>query len=138
MSFFHRDPTDSIEIHNHSRQIVRPTAAVPVPVTSGGGPWNLGIFFTIIAADDIDEPFDLHWAVISDVDANEDYELVFYYGATDIECARVPFTRSNNFVNSISVPLMTPLIPADSQVRCKLMDGAGGNAANVKVLLHEY
>lgn len=127
-----------MEEHMHSAQLVYPTAAAPVLLTSGGGAWTLGAFATVVPALAIGAAFDLHWIILSNPSANEDYEIVLYYGATDIECARVSFTRNNVFVNSISIPLQTIIMPADSRIRGKMMDGTGGATAEVKVLYHTY
>lgn len=127
------------EEHMHSIAFVRPTGAAPITLTSGAGAWNLGAFSNdIIAANDITEEFDLHWGDISAPSANDDYEIVLYYGAGDTECARISFSRSGVFVGSIQVGTMTPRIPANSRVRAKMMDGTGSRTANIKLAGHEY
>lgn len=128
-----------IDEHFHSVQKVRPSGAAAITVTSAGGAWALGNFSNdIIAAGDVNLPFDLHWVVISNETANAEYELVFYYGSTDIECARVVFSRSNPTLRSTELHLQTRILPAGSRIRAKLMDSAGGSACGVKVLLHTY
>jgi hypothetical protein len=128
-----------IDEHFHSVQMVRPTGAAGITVTSAGGAWTLGNFSNdIIVAGDVNLPVDVHWVVISNESANAEYELVFYYGATDIECARVAFSRSNPTLRSTELHVQTPILPAGSRVRAKLMDSAGGSACGVKVLLHTY
>ncbi len=128
-----------LEEHFHSVQQVRPTGAAGVTVTSAGGAWTLGNFSNdIIATSDITLPFDLHWVVLSNESSNAEYELVFYYGPTDIECARVVFSRSNPTLRSTELHLQTPILPAGSRIRAKLMDSVGGSACGVKVLLHTY
>lgn len=128
-----------LEEHSHSAQIVRPTGAVPITVTSGGAAWTLGVFSNdIIAAADIASPFDLHWVIVSAPSANAEYEIVMYYGAADTECCRVAFTRTNVFVASIAMPTQTIIIPASSRIRAKMMDSVGGGTANVRVFLHTY
>ncbi|MDD5220292.1 MAG: hypothetical protein PHV11_06985 [Candidatus Bipolaricaulis sp.] len=127
------------EEHIHSVQMVRPTGAAGITVTSAGGAWTLGNFSNdIIAAGDVNLPYDLHWVVVSNESANAEYELVFYYGPTDIECARVVFSRSNPTLRSTELHLQSPILPAGSRIRAKLMDSAGGSACGVKVLLHTY
>lgn len=124
--------------HAHSAQRVWRTETVPITLTSGGGAWTLGSFAEMVAVDQITSDFDIHWAIINDPNTNESYEIAFFYGATDIACGRLCFTRSNNFVNSISVPMMTPLIPANSRIRVKMADGTGGSVAKMKILYHIY
>lgn len=128
----------TIEEHAHSAQKVYPSGAAGVSVVAGAGAWTLDAYSTIVAAGAITSEFDIHWAVLGDPSANEDYELVLYYGATDIECARIPFTRTNNFLNSISVPIQTPIIVNESQIRARLMSAAGGSNVPIKIIYHTY
>ena len=123
-----------ISEHLHGIGKVAPQGAAPITVTAGGGAWTLGAASaTILTTTAIS---DLHHAVISDVSANEDYEMIFY--ADGVEIGAIGFSRSNNFVNSITVPLMTPQIKEGAVITAKLMDGTGGATANVKVQYHEY
>lgn len=124
--------------HVHSAQKVWRTETVPITLTSGSGSWTLGSFATVVVAGQITDDFDIHWAIISNPNTNEDYEIAFYYGDTDISCGRLCFTRSNNFVNSISVPLQTPVILANSRIRAKMADGSGDSVAKMKILYHTY
>jgi len=129
---------EELEHHIHSIQQVAPSGAAPVTVTAGAQ-WTLGVFSNdIIAADAVPDRFDTHWAVISDPSANAHYELVLYYGATDIECARVAFTRTNVFVASISVPVITPILPKGSRLRAKLMGSVADITADIRVFYHVY
>lgn len=129
----------SMHVHPENGQQVAPWGAAPVVLTSGGGAWTFGAFSNdIIAAGVTIEEFDLHWAVISDVSANENYEVEIVYGDTDIIACRCAFTRTNPFTSSISVPLLTRRLPIGSRVRARMRDGTGGNQAAVKVFYHEY
>jgi len=128
-----------VELHLHSAQEVAPSGAAAVGLTSGVGVWTLGDFSNdIIAVDVVASPFDLHWAIVAAADANVWYEVVFYYGATDIECARTAFSRTNPFTNSITLPIQTLVLPENSRIRAKMMDATGGATAQMKVLFHRY
>ena len=128
-----------IEEHLHSAQQVAPSAGAPITLTSGVGVWTLGDFSNdFIANGVVANTFDLHWIAISAADSNVWYEIVLYCGATDIECARVAFGRTAVFTNSISVPVMTVILPAGIRIRAKMMDSAGGSTANIKVFYHTY
>ena len=63
---------------------------------------------------------------------------MLYYGGGDIECARIKFTRDGPFVTSITVPIVTPLLPEGSRLRAKGMDSVGGKNVLVAVFFHEY
>lgn len=136
-----RPDTDEhyLQEHFHGPQLVAPSRAAAIALTSAGGAWTLGNFSNdIIANGAVTSPFDLHWVVVEGPSANAWYEIVIYYGATDIECARVAFGRTAVFTNSVSVPVMTAILPAGSRVRAKMMDSVGGSAANIKVFYHIY
>ncbi len=125
--------------HIHSPQMVAPSGAAGITVTSNVAAWTLGNFSNdIIAADAVLLPFDIHWVIVSGEDANADYELVLYYGAADTECGRTAFTRTNAALTSHSMPMQTIIIPRKSRVRAKIMDSVGGSAATIKILYHTY
>jgi len=74
--------TDLIHLlsdHIHSKQLCSPNLADPITVTSGTGIWTLGNYSAdLIATNAVNNVFDIHHVVISDPDANEDYDLVLY------------------------------------------------------------
>lgn len=127
------------EEHIHSIQQVSPSGAAGIAVASAGGAWTLGSFSNdIIAANQVNLPFDIHWVTLANSSTNADYELVLYYGAADTECARLVFTRTNPTLSSSQLRVQTPIIPANSRLRAKLMDSAGGSSCTVKVIFHTY
>jgi len=101
--------------------------------------WTLGNFSNdIIAAGAVSQSFSIHWMVVSNPSQNAWYDIVLYYGDTDIECARTTFARENNFVNSINVPVQMRVQPAGTRIRAKMMDSVGGGSCDIKVIYHEY
>jgi len=130
---------NKLETHNHSPQKVSPSGAAPPIVTAAGGAWSLGGFSAdLIAAGAESDPFDLHWVDVSNMSANDDYEVVIYYGPSDIECARAAFSRSGVQTSSVQVPLHTYILPAGSRVRAKIMSAGGGSSAHLKLFYHNY
>jgi len=127
---------DRLDEHIHSEQKVYPTGAAPVTATSGVGAWTLGSYAEIVPVNTITTQFDLRWIVISEPSGNEDYELVLYAATTEI--ARIPFTRVAVFDQSVNLPLQTPILPANTQIQAKIMDGTGSLTAKVKLLYHIY
>lgn len=128
-----------IEEHLHSAQRVAPSGVPAITLISGAGAWNLGDFSNdILANGAVATPFDLHWIVVSGADSNVWYEIVLYYGDTDVECARVAFARTNVFTSSITLPLQTILLDAGSRIRAKMMDDTGGAACTIKIFYHSY
>jgi len=130
---------EEIYEHQHQEQKVAPSGAAPVTVTSHGDAWTLGNFSNdILAAGFVTYYFDLHWVVLNDPNANAHYEIVFYYGPTDIECGRIAFTRTNIFLASLTMPIMTPILPPGSRIRAKGMDSVGGNGVGARIFYHVY
>ena len=130
------DRVHILEDHAHSITMIAPVGAAPAVVVAGAGAFNPDAYTELIANGAIGNPFDIHHVTISTPSANEDYELILYAVTTEI--ARVPFTRDNNFVNSIQVAVQTPLLDPGTQVQARLGDGTGGAACGVKVSYHEY
>lgn len=123
--------------HDHSASKVYPTLASGITVTAGAS-WVLGSFATIVPASTIGEAFDIHHVSVEDISANDVYELVLYYGATDIEAGRVRFTRSAIQDSTMNVPFQTIVIPADSQIRAKLASATGGDNVTISIKYHTY
>lgn len=130
---------EDIYQHFHSVQRVAPSGGIGIQVTSAGGAWALGNFSNdIIAAAAEPLPFDIHGVDIENPSANAAYELVLYYGPADVECGRATFTRTNATTVSRSTAMMTPILPAGSRLRAKLMDSVGGSSCTIKVWYHHY
>jgi len=108
----------------HASGKIAPSGAGPITLTSAAGA--------------VPQSFAIHWMVISNPSQNAWYDIVLYYGATDIECTRTTFARENNFVNSINVPVKMKVLPAGTRVRAKIMDSVGSGSCDIKVIYHEY
>lgn len=126
--------------HVHSPQKVYPTLAAAITVAGGAGAWTLGNFVTIVAASTITSVFDIHWIQLSNATADDEYELVLYYGATDIEAGRITFTADSSAQISVvsPAPMQTVKIPANSQIRAKLASSTGSDSVDVKIFYHTY
>lgn len=129
----------TIEEHVHKESKVYPTLAAGVTITSSATAWVLGSFATIVAASTITSDFDIHHISIESISANGVYELVLYYGAGDTECGRVRFTKNANQDGTMNVPMMTPIIPANSQIRAKLAsNNAVADTSDISIFYHTY
>jgi len=124
--------------HVHSPCWVYPSLAPGTLITAGGGAWNLGAFAQVIPAAAKNQPFDIHYISVEQISANDVYELVLYYGPTDLECGRVRFTKNAVQDGTMNVPMQTPVLPADSRIRAKIASGAGGNNVNISLFGHSY
>jgi hypothetical protein len=124
--------------HVHTASKVYPTLADGVAVASHADAWTLGSFVEIVPADTITSIFDIHHVSVEALDDNTVYELVLYYGETDIEAGRVRFTKNANLDAIIDKPVHTPLIPANSKIRAKLASAAGNSSATISIFYHTY
>jgi hypothetical protein len=127
------------EEHIHSPGLVYPTLAAGVTLTCAAVAWTLGAFATIVPASTIGSEFDIHYLSIEALSANAVYEIVLYYGATDIECGRVRVTKNAVMDGTVNAPFQTPLIPADSQIRGKVASNTGAaDTVDLSVFYHTY
>ena len=126
--------------HVHTRQKVYPTLADGVILTTGAGDWELGTIIEIVPVNIITAEFDIHEVLVEDVNTQDKtYELVLYYGESDIECVRVRFAATSNKGGVPAQFAMTPLIPANSKVRGQLaIQDGGGKTIKISLRYHEY
>jgi len=131
----YNEPTDHLLNQDHSIQQVYPELADPITVTANATAWTLGNYAEIIPADTITSKFHLHYAEISNISANDIYELRLYSGTTLI--ASVTFTKSASGAPDDVIPFSSPHIPANGQVQAKLAcKSASANTADVKLFYH--
>jgi len=128
--------------HIHSASKVYPTLASGVTVTAGAA-WTLGNFSEIVPVSTIGSPFDIHHVSIENISANDVYELVLYYDADgtpgdEVECGRVRVTKNASQDSTLNIPMQTPIIPADYQIKAKLASSAGGNSVDITIFYHVY
>lgn len=124
--------------HIHTASKVYPTLADGVQIDTDAAVWTLGAFATIVPADTITNDFDIHHISIEDISADSVYELVLYCGPTDTECGRVRFTRTTLTEAVLNIPMLTPIIPANSRIRAKLASSTGNDDASITIFYHEY
>jgi len=127
--------------HIHSKQQVYPTLANGVTITGAAGAWVLGNFSIVIPANTITRPFDIHHVNVASYNANDTFELVFYYGSdgSEIEAGRVRFSRATNTGATPNIPMMSTIIPANSQVKAKIATQNGtSNTATISIMYHTY
>jgi hypothetical protein len=125
------------EEHIHSDCRVYPTLAGGVALT-GGAAWTLGAFAQIVPASTITNDFDIHWLCIEGLDTNAVYEIVLYSGAGDVEVGRVRVVKNANLDGTMNIPFQTPIIAANSRIRAKVADSAGGSIATISIFYHIY
>jgi len=125
-----------IREHVHSAQLVWPYLADPVTVMGSAEAWTLGAAATVCNAG-IATAFDIHHVDVSAASANEEYMLVLYDDGV-IVC-EVSFTKSPTSDPVRSMPVVCPLIAADSIITAKLATkGGGSDTCAVKFWYHTY
>ncbi len=124
--------------HIHSAAKVYPTLANPVQLVAGTGAiWTLGSFVEVVPANAIQSSFDIHWINAEAMSADVTYEIVLY--AVEVEIGRTRITRTANQTKHDGKAFMTPLVPANTQIKAKVASSAD-NADTVSIALdyHTY
>lgn len=128
--------------HVHAPAKIYPDLADPVTITSGGGgAWELGAKTQVIPASTIGNPFDIHWVVMGNISAIDDYVLVLYKGAaaSEVEIGRIGFVRDAIFAQEGNQPIQIPVQAADERISAALACGDGdGASCDIKLYYHEY
>lgn len=133
--------------HVHDSAKLYPTGdathgAEPVTLTSANTEaWLHGAKTQIIAANTITTAFDIHWVLIGDISAVDDYELRLYKGGIGAESliATIGFVRSSNFSQEGSSPIQVSPLPANTRISASLACGDGdGATCKVKLYSHSY
>ena len=129
------DRVYNLSVNLASGSSVYPTGVAGAgPITSAGGAWGgLGNFATVVAANEIATAFNIVRINVENVSANGVYELVLYYGATDIECARIRLVSAAGVWGNACYNVVTVLIPANSQIRAKCEDSVGAGALTISI-----
>ncbi len=128
--------------HTHKEAMAIPSGAAGVVVTAGDSEaWDLGSFAVMAATNAIGEDFDIHFVVVEVMTATATYEIVLYAGAdgAEVEIGRVRVVRVTNQVRSAHLAIQTPLIPANTQIKAKVMSSTGAlDALTLSLFYHEY
>ncbi len=126
--------------HVHNEQLVYPTLANGITLTSHANSWELGTVTQVVPASAIGSDFDIHEVVIEDVNtADKVYELVLYSGAGDVEIGRVRFAAGATRGGIPNVAMQTPIVLADSRIRAALaIEDGGSKTAKVSLRYHLY
>ena len=131
-----------LDEHFHMSAMVIPTLADGVVVTATSNDWtDLGAFAVVAATNAITSDFDIHFVNVEAVSANGIYELVLFAGAdaAEVEIGRVRFGKTTNQDGPTSAPIITPLIPANTQIKAKLAsDNAVADTVAISLEYHIY
>ena len=128
--------------HVHGASFVLPNKADPITLTSSAAAWSeTGTLMEIIGAGAITQPFDLHWASISDISAALDGMIDFYAGPIEapVWIGAVDVVRTSNFSRENAMPLQVPQQPANARISARFSDSTTSTrTCRVKVYGHVY
>jgi len=133
--------------HSHAPAKVYPTGdathgASPVTITSGNAEaWIHGTITEVVPANTITVPFDIHWCLISEISATDDYELCLYKGAAASEelIGTIAFARSAVMSQEGDIPIQILPQAANTRISASLACGDGdGASCEIKLYYHEY
>ena len=127
---------EAITKHLHAPNKCYPTGAAGVKVTANSTAWTLGSFVEIVPANTITDEFDIHYIHIEEADRATIYELVLYAVSTEIGRCRFAVAGTPANVIIPDVPFMTEIIPANTQIRAKVMTSS--SSADECVLSLQY
>jgi hypothetical protein len=134
------DKIHILEEHAHSPQKVYPPSANAIVLTAAASAWTHGTKVEIIPAGAITKDIDLHWALISALSANGEYEVKFYKGAaaSEVEICTTATTRNSVQSQEGSLPVMTSLLKGE-RISASLATNTGNaDTCKVKLFYHEY
>lgn len=129
-----------LEEHAHGPQKVYPPSANAIVLISAASIWVHGAKVEIIPAGTISEDIDLHWALITALSANGEFEVIVYKGAvaSEIEIGRTATERNAVQSQEGSLPIMTRL-SAGERISASLATNTGNaNTCKIKLFYHEY
>lgn len=125
----------------HSPAKVYPTLADSITLTADASGWTLGAKAEVIPADTITTKFDIHWILVSEISAVDEYELVVYKGAggAEEEIGRIAFNRSSTFSQEGDLPIQIAPQSANTRISMALAcKSTNARTCNVKVYYHTY
>lgn len=143
--FYNSGTLHIIEEHLHSICHTTPYLADPFLVSTTASAWNEFYASTMVevwsAAGAPTEPFDVHWAVISDISAIGDYHMAIFSGesGSEVKLSCFPFSKSAGFVGEGNQPIQMPRVAAGTRLSVGLSSGNNAiNSCKFKLLYHTY
>lgn len=127
--------------HVHSPAKVYPPLADAITLTANASGWTYGTKVEIIPASTITVNFDIHWIIVSEISAVDEYELSLYSGevASEVLIATVAFNRSSTFAQEGNLPCQIPPQLANKRISAALAcKSTNARTCTIKLYYHEY
>ena len=112
----------------HTARKVYPTLADGVVCAKNNAKWVLGGITEIVPVNTITSDYYIVGLQIENATVVGRWEMVLYYGANDVECARVRTWAISAVGIAHALDIRSPLIPANSRIKLQLAEdfvGAG-------------
>ena len=127
--------------HIHSSAKVYPSLADAIVLTTDASGWTYGTKVEIIPSSTITVNFDIHWAIIGEISAVDEYELSIYKGTAGNEevISTIAFNRSTAFAQEGNLPIQIPPQLANQRISAALAcKSANARTCSIKLYYHEY
>jgi hypothetical protein len=134
------DKIHILEEHAHSPQKIYPPSANAIVLTAAASAWTHGTKVEIIPAGAISEDIDIHWANITSLSANGEYEVIVYKGAvaSEVEIGRVPAERTSVQSQEGNQPMLTRLLKGERVSASVATSTGNADTCKIKLSYHEY
>lgn len=125
--------------HTHSVSRYFPSLAANVSITAGATAFSLGTITTVVPANTITSDFDIHFMHLTNASAAGNYIIRLYQGSTgsEIQVGEVRITQAVGLANLAPVPVMTPLMNANTRVSAAVATSTSG-AASIDIALNYH
>lgn len=132
-----------VEKHLHGTGMIYPSLANGVTLTAvnDASNWSLGALTEIVPVNTITTPYDLHQVFIESASTDTNYQINFYYGASDTYATAYYCTRDSVGALTFITNALTicPIIPANSRLRARVATpNNNGETITLKVFYHPY
>lgn len=129
--------------HVHNPGYITPDDGSVIQVTSSATAGAFGAFVDVIAANQIDRAFDIHWLSITDISGLGVYVIELHRldgtGASEELLSQIPATRTNNFVRGGEVTTQIPVQPPNARVGARMLrDNTGAETIDFIAHYHDY
>lgn len=125
--------------HTHSVSHYYPSLAANVTLTAGTSAFSLGAIATIVPANTITDAFDIHFIHLTNASAAGNYVIRLYQGSTGAETkiGEIRVTQAVGLANLAPLPVMTPLIVANTRISGAVATSTSG-AASIDIALNYH
>ncbi len=110
--------------HVHNPGYITPDDGTVIRVSSGAGAGDWGAFVDVVAENEIDRFFDIHWLSITDIEVNGVYIIELHRldgaGASVAQLCQLPVTRNNNFARGGEVLIQIPVQPSNARIGARM------------------